>query len=165
MIAVTTILEMNTFTLLMVNTNIVNIYLLKYFTVFHAILAVQLFLLSDFIHKRYHTRKLNILVGLINNTPQLGFRIIFNLILFSGFPLTIKFIIEIALITKLLSLTLTIALILIMLISYLSVVVVFTKVISLCFGRRLNCKITDITVKEKLVFDLSIVISILLFFL
>lgn len=67
----------------------------------HVYLTVLLFFLNHCIYKRYNSRQLSTMQGIINSSPKLGIVIITTTFLLIGFPLTIKFFIEFLLFFKL----------------------------------------------------------------
>jgi len=62
------------------------------FCLMHAFLSSLMFYLVDCIQKRYGTRLITEITGILHITPNLGISIIFMHIFFSGLPGTIKFI-------------------------------------------------------------------------
>lgn len=102
LIAFATIQEMNLillFLLLNVNSNynILNLFLLV-----HGLLSAFLFYIVDNIQKRFHTRNIAALSGLVIHAPYLHTFIWFGILIFRGFPIFVKFLIEWELLTSLL---------------------------------------------------------------
>lgn len=64
------------------------------FSATHAFLSALMFFLVDCIYRRYHTRSLVEINGILHVTPNLGVAILLMLVFFSGIPGTIKFISE-----------------------------------------------------------------------
>ena len=64
------------------------------FSATHAFLSILMFFLVDCIYRRYHTRSLINLSGILQLTPNLGIAILVMVIFFSGLPGTLKFISE-----------------------------------------------------------------------
>lgn len=64
------------------------------FSATHAFLSALMFFIVDCVYRRFHTRSLIEINGILHITPNLGISIIFMLIFFSGIPGTIKFISE-----------------------------------------------------------------------
>ena len=64
------------------------------FSATHAFLSALMFYIVDCVYRRFHTRSLIEINGILHITPNLGIAIIFMLIFFSGIPGTIKFISE-----------------------------------------------------------------------
>jgi NADH:ubiquinone oxidoreductase subunit 4 (subunit M) len=64
------------------------------FTVTHALLSALMFFIVDCVYRRFHTRSILEVNGILHITPNLGLAILFMLIFFSGLPGTIKFISE-----------------------------------------------------------------------
>lgn len=94
LIAFATIQEMNlllVFTLLSTNTSFK---ILNAFIVVHGLLSALLFFLVDQIQKRYQTRNLTSLSGLSYKLTFLPVIIWFSILIFRGFPIFSKFLIE-----------------------------------------------------------------------
>ena len=64
------------------------------FTVTHAFLSVLMFFLVDCLYRRFHSRSLIEINGILHIVPNLSISIIFMNLFFSGLPGTIKFIVE-----------------------------------------------------------------------
>lgn len=64
------------------------------FTATHAFLSCLMFYLVDCVYRRYHTRSIVEINGILHITPNLGISILFMTIFFAGLPGTIKFISE-----------------------------------------------------------------------
>lgn len=64
------------------------------FSATHAFLSALMFFLVDCIYRRYHTRSIIEINGILHITPNLGISILFMCIFFAGLPGTIKFISE-----------------------------------------------------------------------
>jgi NADH:ubiquinone oxidoreductase subunit 4 (subunit M) len=60
----------------------------------HSLLSSLMFFLVDCIQKRYKSRLVSEISGLIHTTPNLGVSIIVMVVLYSGLPGTLKFISE-----------------------------------------------------------------------
>lgn len=61
------------------------------FSMAHAVLSGLMFYLVDCVYKRFHSRSVFSVNGVLNTCPNLGTAIIGMLLLFSGLPGTIKF--------------------------------------------------------------------------
>lgn len=64
------------------------------FTATHSFLSALMFFLVDCIYRRYHTRSIVEVNGILHLTPNLGVAILVMTVFFSGLPGTIKFITE-----------------------------------------------------------------------
>ena len=64
------------------------------FTATHSFLSALMFFIVDCIYRRYHTRSLVEINGILHLTPNLAIAILSMCIFFSGLPGTIKFITE-----------------------------------------------------------------------
>jgi formate hydrogenlyase subunit 3/multisubunit Na+/H+ antiporter MnhD subunit len=65
-----------------------------FFCITHAFLSGLFFYLVDCVHRRYNTRSVAEISGILHTTPNLGIVILFGVILYSGFPGTLKFVSE-----------------------------------------------------------------------
>jgi len=64
------------------------------FCVTHAFLSSLMFYLVDCIQRRYSTRIVSEISGILHTTPNLGLSVLFMQILYSGLPGTLKFLSE-----------------------------------------------------------------------
>lgn len=64
------------------------------FTATHSFLSALMFFIVDCIYRRYHTRSIVELNGILHITPNLGVAILLMCVFFSGLPGTIKFVTE-----------------------------------------------------------------------
>lgn len=94
LIAFATVQEMNLILLFFVL--LLNYYtvLLNIFLLMHGVLSSFFFFLIDQIQKRFQTRNITSLSGLNSYTPLLSLAIWVSLLIFRGFPIFLKFIIE-----------------------------------------------------------------------
>jgi len=60
----------------------------------HALLSPLMFFLVDCIQRRYKSRLVSEISGILHTTPNLGIALIIMLVLYSGLPGTIKFVSE-----------------------------------------------------------------------
>jgi len=72
------------------------------FCVTHAFLSALFFYLVDCIQRRYNTRSVTELSGILHSTPNLGIAILIGVILYAGLPGSLKFISEVYIFTGLL---------------------------------------------------------------
>jgi NADH:ubiquinone oxidoreductase subunit 4 (subunit M) len=94
LIAFATIQEMNLILLLLLNYQNVLDYSLTIFILIHGWLSTLMFFLVDIIQKKTNSRNIVILSGLAYNFSEIKIIIWFIILIFAGFPLTIKFLIE-----------------------------------------------------------------------
>lgn len=64
------------------------------FCIAHAFLSCLFFYLVDCLYRRYQTRTVVSLFGVLHSTPNLGLGVLFGVILYAGLPGTLKFICE-----------------------------------------------------------------------
>lgn len=121
------------------------------FSATHAFLSILMFFLVDCIYRRYHTRSLTSLSGILHLTPNLGISIIIMVIFFSGLPGTLKFISEFYLFAGLIEISATTCF-LIMFIANVIGLIGFSKCwFNAIFGINFNLNhqgFLDLTVKE-----------------
>lgn len=91
---------MNILTFFLISKNYINYDIINFLLQTHIYLTVLLFFLNHCIYKRYNSRQLSSMKGIINIAPKLGNVIIITVFLLIGFPLTIKFFIEFLLFFK-----------------------------------------------------------------
>ena len=94
LIAFATIQEMNLILYLLLNYQNLLDYNLLLFILIHGWLSTLMFFLVDIVQKKTSSRNIVEVSGLAYNFPEMKLIIWFILLLFSGFPLTVKFLIE-----------------------------------------------------------------------
>lgn len=94
LIAFATIQEMNLILYLLINYQNLLDYSLILFILIHGWLSTLMFFLVDIIQKKTSSRNIVEISGLAYNFPEIKRVIWFVILLFSGFPLTVKFVIE-----------------------------------------------------------------------
>lgn len=94
LIAFATIQEMNLILFLLINFQNTLDYSLILFILIHGWLSTLMFFLVDIIQKKTHSRNIVEVSGLAYTFPGIKLLIWFIILLFSGFPLTVKFAIE-----------------------------------------------------------------------
>lgn len=94
LIAYATIQEMNLILFLLICTQNLLDYGLLLFILIHGWLSTLMFFIVDIIQKKTQTRNITLLTGLGVAFPSIRWFIWLIILLFSGFPLTIKFVIE-----------------------------------------------------------------------
>jgi len=94
LIAFATIQEMNLILYLLLNYQNILDYNLILFILIHGWLSTLMFFLVDIVQKKTSSRNIVEVSGLAYNFPEIKLIVWFIILLFSGFPLTVKFIIE-----------------------------------------------------------------------
>jgi NADH-quinone oxidoreductase subunit M len=94
LVAYGTVQEMNLIFLVFCwgDLNCINIGII--FSATHAFLSALMFYLVDCLYRRYHTRSLVEINGILHFTPNLALVIIFMTVFFAGLPGTLKYIVE-----------------------------------------------------------------------
>ena len=160
-IAYCTIFEMNIilFNIFFFNFNVV-IYIVL-FCILHTTLSCIFFLINDFIYKRYNTRCILNIGGLINNCNNFSILLITSVILFNGVPFTLKFNLEFSIFLKLSNFD--IILFLIFSITQIVFIIFFTKIIySIVFNNNSYSKIVDISFNEVLLILINFIVLLLI---
>jgi len=106
LIAFATIQEMNLILSLLILSDYITLKLTFFFIIAHSVLSSIFFYITDLLYKRYNTRSVLAINGLLNTNPLLGFSIFISVILFGGLPFTLKFIVEIFLFSQLINVNL-----------------------------------------------------------
>jgi hydrogenase-4 component F len=75
------------------------------FCITHAFLSAYFFYVVDCIQRRYGTRSITEISGLIHLNPNLGMIILFGVILYAGLPGTLKFVSEVYIFSSLVEVT------------------------------------------------------------
>lgn len=165
LVAYGTIQEMNLIFLMFCwgDTNTILIGIL--FSATHAFLSALMFFLVDCIYRRYHTRSIIEINGILHLTPNLGIAILIMCVFFSGLPGTIKFISEFYVFSGFLEVT-PIGCFLLMFIANVIGLIGFSKAwFNSVFGlnkKHLNSIPMDLTFKE--IYVISFSLFFLLFF-
>lgn len=94
LIAFCTIQEMNIILLNLFLGNNFNLNIIFLFTLIHTLLSSLFFFQVDIIFKRYNSRLVFNIKGLFKNNLNLSLNILFSLLIYNGFPISIKFLIE-----------------------------------------------------------------------
>lgn len=122
------------------------------FTITHALLSALMFFIVDCIYRRFHTRSILEVNGILHITPNLGLAILFMLIFFSGLPGTIKFISEFYIFSGLLEFSPTICFMLMFVANVLGLIGFSKAWFNSVFGMpKKNTKYLplDLTIKES----------------
>ncbi len=135
------------------------------FTVVHAFLSALMFFLVDCIYRRYESRSVIEVNGILQHTPNLGLSIIFMIIFFSGLPGTLKFIVEFFIFNGLIEISFSMCALVLFVANVLGLIGFCKPWFNVLFGINLKLRkaiILDLTKKE--LFILVFIFSGLLFF-
>lgn len=134
---------------------------LVYFCFFHTAISGLLFYISDVVYRRFGSRQLNNISGLITTHPKLFLHVMFALLLFMGFPMTVKFYIELQVIFKLIYGNVYVGVVFVVFVQYLSMLFFFKQVILFLMGPVNNTPSVDVTMVE-LVYIYTFILIILI---
>lgn len=153
-VAYCTILEMNLIFLGIIwgNTSIMLGSL--YFIYTHAFLSSLMFFLVDCLQKRYNTRNVTSLCGVMHTTPNLAIAIFLMIVIFSGIPGTMKFVSEITIFSSLNQFSPFFCFFLILIMNFFSMVGFCKSWFNILFGmspKFADSNIVDLTIYEILV--------------
>jgi NADH-ubiquinone oxidoreductase chain 4 len=138
------------------------------FCFMHAILSTLMFFLVDCVQKRYHSRSVVELSGILHLTPNLGVSILFMCIFYSGVPGTLKFTSEFYIFNGLFEIS-PISCCLLMLFANALGLIGFSKCwFNVVFGttnNNLKCLPVDLTAKELfIILNCYVLLIITIFF-
>ena len=119
-----------------------------YFCFFHTSISGLFFLLNDILYRRFGSRQLNCISGIVSTHPKLFISLITATLIFLGLPLTIKFYIEVQIILKFLHCNMYYGFIFIILVQYIGILFFFKNIILFLFGPSLQSTSVDITLVE-----------------
>lgn len=154
LVAYCTVQEMNLifFLFLLGDSGVLNIGVLFTFT--HAFLSVLMFFLVDCLYRRYHSRSIFVVNGVINDAPNLGIAIISMVVFFSGLPGTVKFVCEFFIFSLLSQFSWLFCFFFMLCINFIGLVGFSKSWFNSVFmlpGSRANSNIIDLTKKEVLI--------------
>lgn len=135
------------------------------FCITHAFLSSMMFYIVDCIQRRYNTRIVSELSGILHITPNLGIIIILMQIFYSGLPGTLKFISEFYVFSGLISFSFVSVFLLLFIANFLGLIGFSRCWFNVLFGLNLKFKnnmLIDLTFKE--IFFFCICFFSLLFF-
>ena len=151
LVAYGTIQEMN---MILIGFSVGSLDVVKYVSLFilaHTILSTIFFLIVDSLYRRYSSRSILVIRGVINASPQLGSIIILAIVLFAGLPLTLKFSVEVCIFNQLLLTDFGAGVIMLVVCNWIGLVCFSKHWLLLLFGTNKHV-LTLITFKEKLLF-------------
>ena len=118
------------------------------FIITHALLSTIMFYTVDCIYRRYKSRLIIELSGIIHKTPLLGLSSIFMCIIYMGLPGTLKFVSEVILFSSLFELSSFIVLILLIFSNVIGLIGFIKCWYTIIFGMNINLFIVDLNKKE-----------------
>ena len=168
LIAWATVQEMSFILLFLILKQLVLTHTCILFMILHGLMSSYMFYLVDILQRRYKTRSLKLIAGVNLYFPELTKYIWFLILLFSGFPLTIKFFIEWSLVSLLLETNQYILLLVLFFINFLGVIffcrVMFYIIYGIPTKQDKDLEYYDIQTNEKIILKtLSLMILSTLF--
>lgn len=166
LIAYTTVQEMNILFLPLFWYNETSELLVSLFILTHCLLSTLLFFTVDILIKRFHTRIVTNITGIIQIMPMFGLCMIITLLLFTGIPFTIKFFLEISIFNLLLNFNIELTIFLIFIANWIGLLG-FSKIwFNLLFGKpSIHIIVYDLSVRELLIYIISFTILIFINYL
>lgn len=125
------------------------------FTIVHAFLSTLMFLAVDCIYRRYGSRSIVEVNGILQQTPNLGLSIIFIIIFFSGIPGTLKFLTEFLIFNALIELSFSTCAFLLIIVNVIGLIGFCKPWFNVLFGINLKSRsimVLDLTKKEIFIF-------------
>jgi len=163
LIAYTTVQEMSLIVFFIIYNNFINLNIILYFILIHTFFSIILFFLNDIIYIRFKTRKTKLLLGISTTMPKLSSLIILIWLIFTGLPLSFKFILEIIFLLKILTLPNIIIFIFIITIQFLSIIFITINIITYIFGNG-NKTSFDLSKNEFIIIIITLLFITLLLF-
>lgn len=158
LIAWATVQEMSLILLFLIFKQLSLTYLCILFTLLHGLLSSYMFFLVDVIQRRFKTRALKHIKGVNLLFPELSKYIWFLILLFTGFPFTVKFFIEWSLISILLETHQYILILVLTVVTFLGVVFFCKIFFTILYGtpetKTTELEFFELQRKEKIVFSL-----------
>lgn len=171
LIAFATIQEMNLILYLLVNYQNTLDYSLILFILIHGWLSTIMFFLVDIIQKKTSSRNIVEISGLAYKFPEIKFIIWVVIILFSGFPLTVKFVIEWSILGNLILQNKTFVIVVFFVVVVVGVVGFAKQMIIILYGLPRHNSTTNYTLSKRdkhllyLILSILVVLNFLNFFL
>ena len=170
LIAWATVQEMSFILLFLLLKQLVLTHTCIIFTLLHGLMSSYMFFLVDILQRRYKTRSLKFITGLNMFFPELTKYVWFLILLFSGFPLTVKFFIEWSLISLLLETNRFVLLIVLFFINFLGVIFFCKIMFTILYGappkQDADLEFFEIQKKEKVILQLlAFIIMVLIAFM
>lgn len=130
------------------------------FLLLHGIMSTYMFYLVDVVQRRFKTRSIKLTMGLSVTCPKLVYYCWFLILLFSGFPLTVKFFLEWNLVTMFLTSNRILMIIVLFVVNLLGVIFFCKTIISLVYGSidesTAKLELLDINLKERSILNFLI---------
>jgi NADH:ubiquinone oxidoreductase subunit 4 (subunit M) len=135
------------------------------FSIAHAFLSALMFFLVDCIYRRFHTRSVFAIQGLLSLTPNLAMAIFIMCVLYAGLPGTVKFTCELGLLMALSEGGLTPVMIILFFANIIGLVGFSKSWFNVIFGlpsKELNRPVADLSLKEAMIIIYIILCFVLL---
>lgn len=162
LVAYGTIQEMNLILLCFCFGNLLSVQLILLFILAHTLLSTMFFGLVDSVYKRFNSRSVYKVKGLVQATPILGYVLFTCLLLFAGLPFTLKFIVEVYVFSQALSFNFFFLIVLIFICNWFGLVFFLKNWLSIMFGTPTCMMGVDISSIEASFYSISVVLLILL---
>lgn len=169
LIAWATIQEMSFMLIFLVLKQLFLIHTCIIFVLLHGLMSSYMFYIVDILQRRFKTRSLQRLSGLNLIFPEITKYIWFLILLFSGFPLTVKFFVEWNVIVLMLESNKVILIIVLFFLNYLSVIFFCKILFGVLYGsptvKVKELELCEIQKKEKIILNslLYFILMLLLF--
>lgn len=150
---------MNILLFFCMSNNYNNFDIIQYLFFTHIILTISLFFLNHLIYKRFNTRQLSNGLGIFNSAPKLSFIILCNIFVIIGFPLTIKFFLEIVFFYKIYNFNFFFFILIIISVQFFTGIFFFKNFITALYGNS-NKKIFEITKEDYFIYILLFVLLV-----
>ena len=166
LIAWATIQEMSLIVMFLVFKQILLVHTCILFVILHGLLSAYMFYMVDIIQRRYKTRSLQYIRGINLAFPELTKYIWFLVLMFGGFPFTIKFFIEWALACLLISMGKFLLILILFFVNFLGTVFFCKIMFNLLYGSsnqsQDKLEYYELQKKEKIILNTLLLLILIL---
>ena len=139
------------------------------FIILHGLMSSYMFYIVDILQRRFKTRSLHFIKGLNLLFPEMTKYIWYLILLFSGFPLTVKFFIEWSVVSLLIETNRFILLIVLFFLNFLGTIFFCRIMFTIIYGSpsilKKDLELCEIQKKEKVILNMLLFLITLLFLL
>jgi len=166
LVAYTTVQEMNFLFLPILWNNELSEIITSIFIIVHCLLSTLFFFITDILIKRFNTRIVTQITGLIHTMPTFSCFFFLSLIFFLGLPFTSKFFIEIFIFNLIITKQLKFFIFLLLVMNWFAVIGFSKNVFNMLFGQTISKKIVyDLNKKEIFLFIFILFLLLIVTFL
>lgn len=164
LVAYGTVQEMNLILFCFCLGNSVSIQFILLFVLAHTLLSTIFFGLVDSIYKRYNSRSVYAVRGVVQATPHLAYIVFACCLFFAGLPFTLKFIVEVYVFSQIMHFNFFFLVILILICNWLGLVFFVKNWLGVLFGTPTFAVLADVSAAELMFYFINLALLTLLSF-